>query len=155
MLGYHKKGDAMSIWFTEPSPSGAAEKHRDTLVECLGMEITHVEADAIEGRMPVDERTRNPLGLLHGGASVALAETLGSYASNMCVDPDRYYCVGLEINANHIRSARQGLVHGRAVPVHLGRRTHIWQIDIRDDDARHICTSRITISVIKHREDGA
>ena len=105
--------------------------------------------------MPVDRRTRQPQGLLHGGASVALAESLGSTAATLCIDAAEYQQVGLEINANHVRSARAGLVVGTARPVHIGRRTQIWSIEIRDAAAKLICLSRLTVAVIKRGALGA
>jgi 1,4-dihydroxy-2-naphthoyl-CoA hydrolase len=100
----------------------------------------------------VDHRTIQPLGLLHGGASVALAETLGSLAANLVVDPSEKYCVGLEINANHIRSARSGWVRGRAKPVHIGKTTQVWSIEIRDEEERLVCISRITMAVLDRKK---
>ncbi len=142
----------MSIWFGEPTTEFANSFHENTLVSNLGIEIAEIGADSLVGRMPVDDRTRNPLGILHGGASLAFAETLGSFASNQCVDPDRYYCVGLDINANHIRSVTSGEVTGTAMPLHLGRRTHVWRITINDSENRLVCESRITVAVIKKDE---
>ncbi len=100
--------------------------------------------------MPVDHRTHQPLGMLHGGASVVLAETLGSLAANMAVGPDSY-CVGLEVNANHLRAKREGVVTGRCSPLHLGATTQVWQIEIRDERGRLLCTSRLTMAVLKHK----
>ena len=118
------------------------------LVSNLGIEITEIGDDCLVGKMQMDDRTRNPLNILHGGASLAFAETLGSFAANQCVDPDKYYCVGLDINANHIRSVTSGEVTGTAVPLHLGRRTHVWRITLSDSDSRLVCESRITLAVI-------
>lgn len=122
---------------------------KDTMGHYLGMEFTEVGPDYLKGRMPVDNRTKQPYGLLHGGASAALAETLGSVASALVVDHTRYYCVGLEINANHLRSVRSGYVTGICTPLHLGRSTHVWDIKIHDDRERLICVSRLTVAVIK------
>ncbi len=143
----------MSIWFGEPTTEFANSFHENTMVSNLGIEITEIRADSLVGRMQVDDRTRNPLNILHGGASLAFAETLGSFASNQCVDPDRYYCVGLDINANHIRSVTSGEVTGTAMPLHLGRRTHVWRITINDSDDRLVCESRITVAVIRKDKD--
>lgn len=122
---------------------------RNTMGEHLGIEITAVEERAIEGRMPVDHRTHQPMGLLHGGASVVLAETLGSIGAVLQVDRSRQACVGLEINANHIKSVRSGYVIGRAEALHLGRTTQIWEIRIRHEETDAlICISRITMAVI-------
>lgn len=122
---------------------------KDTMGHYLGMEFTELGPDYLKGRMPVDNRTKQPYGLLHGGASAALAETLGSVASALVVDHTRYYCVGLEINANHLRSVRSGYVTGICTPLHLGRSTHVWDIKIHDDRERLICVSRLTVAVIK------
>ena len=103
----------------------------------------------------MDARTRQPFGLLHGGASVSLAETLGSMAANFCVDTTKFYCVGQEINANHIRSARSGRVTGTARPIHLGSRTQVWDIRIEDEAGRLTCVSRLTLSVIEAPGRGA
>jgi 1,4-dihydroxy-2-naphthoyl-CoA hydrolase len=120
-----------------------------TLLEHLGIEFTEIGDDFICGTMPVDGRTRQPYGLLHGGASVALAETLGSMGAAMCVDAAEYQCVGQEINANHLRAARSGLVTGTARPVHVGGRSQVWTIDIIDDAGKLVCTSRLTIAIIR------
>jgi 1,4-dihydroxy-2-naphthoyl-CoA hydrolase len=120
---------------------------QNSLGERLGMEITEVGVDFLRGRMPVDERTRQPFGLLHGGASVALAETLGSLAGQLCVPPDRMV-VGLEINANHVRGVRSGYVVGTARALHIGGRTQVWEIRIEDEGAELVCVSRITLAVI-------
>ncbi|MBF9144292.1 hotdog fold thioesterase [Hymenobacter properus] len=122
---------------------------RPTLADALGMEITDVHADYLEGRMPVDGRTHQPMGLLHGGASVALAETLGSIAAALRVDRSKQACVGLEINANHIKGVRDGWVRGRATPVHIGRSTQVWEIRItHEESGALVCISRITMAVI-------
>ena len=97
--------------------------------------------------MPVDERTRQPYGILHGGASCLLAETVGSHASSLCIDMEKQYCVGLEINANHIRSVSEGFVYGTAKPMHLGRSTHVWEIMIRNEEGKTVCISRLTMMV--------
>ena len=102
--------------------------------------------------MPVDHRTKQPYGLLHGGASCVLAETIGSVASAMVIDHERFYCVGLEINANHIRSAREGYVTGTASPIHLGSTTHVWDIRITDEKEKLICVCRLTVVIIPRKE---
>jgi 1,4-dihydroxy-2-naphthoyl-CoA hydrolase len=138
----------MSIWRT---PLGAEElnaRHEHTLLRTLGITFTEIGADFVRGTMPVDERTHQPYGLLHGGASVALAETLGSIGASMCVDPDRQLCVGQEINANHLRSVRRGVVTGTARPVHVGGRSQVWSIEIRDEAGALICISRLTMAVL-------
>ena len=138
----------MSIWKVTPTPAQLQQGSVGTMVEYLGMRITEVGDQSVSGSMPVDERTRQPFGLLHGGASVALAETLGSTAANLCCDPKRERAVGLEINANHVRAAHSGFVHGTATPIHLGRSTQVWEIRIVDDDDQLICISRLTCAVV-------
>jgi 1,4-dihydroxy-2-naphthoyl-CoA hydrolase len=119
-----------------------------TLISHLGIRMIEIGPDFLRGTMPVDARTAQPYGLLHGGASVALAETLGSGAAAMCVDAE-YQVVGQEINANHVRAARSGLVTGTARAVHIGGRTHVWTIEIVNDSGKLICISRLTMAVIK------
>jgi 1,4-dihydroxy-2-naphthoyl-CoA hydrolase len=126
-----------------------------TMVEHLGIEFTDIGDDFIRGTMHVDGRTRQPYGLLHGGASVALAETLGSMGATLCIDPAEYQCVGQEINANHVRPARAGLVIGTARPVHLGKRSQVWTIDIVNEFRQLICTSRLTVAVVRRGSLGA
>jgi 1,4-dihydroxy-2-naphthoyl-CoA hydrolase len=117
----------------------------------LGIVFTELGDDFLRGTMPVDERTKQPFGLLHGGSSVLLAETLGSMAANLCVeDPATQQAVGLEINANHLRAAKSGIVTGTARPLHLGRSTQVWEIRIEDESGRLVCISRLTMSVVKH-----
>jgi 1,4-dihydroxy-2-naphthoyl-CoA hydrolase len=124
------------------------QSSRKTLSEQLGILFTKIGDDFIEATMPVDARTHQPMGLLHGGASVALAETLGSVAATLCVDSTRQYCVGLEINANHIKGVRDGLVTGITRPVHIGKKTHVWEIRITNEVNELVCISRITMAVI-------
>jgi 1,4-dihydroxy-2-naphthoyl-CoA hydrolase len=119
-----------------------------TLAESLGIEILEVGEGMVRGRMPVDGRTRQPFGLLHGGASVALAETLGSIGANLCVAPGAGVAVGQEINANHLRAVTQGWVEGVARPLHLGRTSQVWEIRIEDQPGRLSCISRLTIAVV-------
>jgi uncharacterized protein (TIGR00369 family) len=119
-----------------------------TLISHLGIRFIEIGADFLRGTMPVDARTMQPYGLLHGGASVALAETLGSVAAGMSVDAE-YQVVGQEINANHVRAARGGWVTGTARPAHIGGRTHVWTIDIVNDAGKLVCISRLTVAVIK------
>lgn len=124
---------------------------RNTLVEHLGIEITGVGEDFIEAKMPVDHRTQQPYGLLHGGASVALAETLGSLAAHCTVDDPNKYCVGLEINANHLKSVKSGFVIGTTRPLHIGQRTQVWETKITNEQKELVCVSRITMAVVdKH-----
>ncbi|MBX2963548.1 MAG: hotdog fold thioesterase [Cyclobacteriaceae bacterium] len=122
-----------------------------TMVEHLGIVFTAVGDDFIQATMPVDHRTHQPYGMLHGGASVALAETLGSVAAHCCVDTNTQYCVGLDINANHIKSIREGMVTGTTKPIHIGKRTHVWEIRIVNQSNELICISRITMAVIDKR----
>jgi uncharacterized protein (TIGR00369 family) len=123
---------------------------RGTAMEPLGIVFTEIGPDFVRGTMPVDERTRQPYGLLHGGASVLLAETLGSSAGNLCV-PEGRVCVGIEINANHVRAARDGTVTGTARPLHIGGRTQVWEIRIEDAGGELVCISRLTLAVINAR----
>jgi 1,4-dihydroxy-2-naphthoyl-CoA hydrolase len=139
----------MSIWRSLRTVEELNGSRQGTLIENLGILFTEIGADFVRGTMPVDVRTVQPYGLLHGGASVALAETLGSMGASMCVDADEYQVVGQEINANHVRAARSGLVTGTARAVHLGGRTHVWSIDIINDAQKLVCISRITMAVIK------
>jgi len=145
----------MTIWKSPRSVEELNSSGVGTLVEHLGIRFTEISDDFIRGTMPVDARTRQPYGLLHGGASVALAETLGSMGAAMCVDAKEYLCVGQEINANHVRGARTGLVTGTARPVHLGGRSHVWTIEILDDAGKLVCTSRLTIAIIRRGSLGA
>lgn len=139
----------MSIWRSLQSIEQLNGNRHGTLIENLGIMFTEIGDDFVRGTMPVDTRTAQPYGLLHGGASVALAETLGSTGAAMCVDTAEYQVVGQEINANHVRAARSGLVTGTARAVHLGGRTHVWSIDIYNDAKKLVCISRITMAVIK------
>lgn len=123
----------------------------NTMVSYLGIEFTELGKDYLTAKMPVDHRTHQPLGLLHGGASVTLAETLGSVAATCCVDRTTQYCVGLEINANHVKSAKSGYVYGTTRPIHIGKRTQVWEIRIVNEASELICISRITMAVIDMR----
>jgi uncharacterized protein (TIGR00369 family) len=145
----------MTIWRSLRSIEDLNSSRPGTMVEHLGIEFTEIGDDFIRGTMPVDGRTRQPYGLLHGGASVALGETLGSTGATLCVDTREYQCVGQEINANHVRAARTGLVTGTARPVHLGGRTQVWVIDIVNEAGKLVCTSRLTVAVIRRGSLGA
>jgi len=134
-----------------PSLMQLQAMNQKTMGEAIGLEFTAVGENWIEARMPVDHRTIQPTGLLHGGANVALAETLGSVAATLMIDTKTQAAVGLEINANHIRGVREGWVVGRAEPVHVGRSTQVWQIQIRDEAGRMVCVSRLTVSVIEKK----
>jgi 1,4-dihydroxy-2-naphthoyl-CoA hydrolase len=124
----------------------------NTMVDHLGITYTAIGADYLEAKMPVDHRTHQPLGLLHGGASVALAETLGSVAAMCCLDTNLQYPVGLEINANHIKSVREGFVTGVVKPIHIGKKTHVWEINISTEKNELVCISRITIAIIDKKQ---
>jgi 1,4-dihydroxy-2-naphthoyl-CoA hydrolase len=145
----------MTIWRSLRAIEDLNSTRPGTMVEHLGIEFTEIGDDFIRGTMPVDGRTRQPYGLLHGGASVALAETLGSTGATMCVDTKEYQCVGQEINANHVRAARTGFVTGTARPAHLGGRTQVWVIDIVNEAGKLVCTSRLTVAVIRRGSIGA
>lgn len=133
------------------SPDALNALSRGTAMETLDIVFTEVGHDYVRATMPVDARTRQPYGLLHGGASVLLAETLGSSAGNLCVGPDEM-CVGIEINANHVAAVREGLVTGTARPLHIGRRTQVWEIRIEDALGRLCCVSRLTLAVVPRRD---
>src|SRR5215211_4170550 len=139
----------MSIWYKAYTLKEVQQRGINTMVEHIGIVITEFADDHITATMPVDHRTIQPAGILHGGASVALAETLGSLAANLVVDPQKKYCVGLEINANHIRSVRKGFVTGIARPLHIGSSTQVWSIEITDEEKRLVCVSRITMAVLE------
>lgn len=139
----------MSIWFNKSLKLADLEPLMEgTMSQHLAMEWVELGDDYIKMKMPVDSRTKQPYGLLHGGASCTLAETVGSIAAQLVLDPNKFICVGLEINANHIRSARHGYVTGMATPLHLGNTTHVWDIKIYDDAERLICISRLTLAIL-------
>lgn len=141
----------MAIWFKPFTLEEVQQRGIGTMVEHIGITITEVGDDFLKGTMPVDHRTVQPMGILHGGASVALAETLGSIASCLVIDNDKKYCVGLDINANHIRAAKKGLVIGIAKPLHLGYSTQVWSIEITDEENRLVCISRLTMAVLEKK----
>jgi len=141
----------MSIWFRQFTIDEVRKFQHDTMGSHLGIEFTEIGPDFLTARMPVDGRTMQPDRILHGGASVALAESLGSVGGSMCVDRERFQIVGQEINANHLRPAMSGHVTGRATPIHLGRRSQVWNIEITDDRRRLVCVSRLTIAVIERQ----
>ena len=136
------------IWQKEFTLEMLNERGKGCGVEHMGIMITDVMDNAIFATMPVDKRTKQPIGILHGGSSVFLAESLGSLAANMAVDND-HYCVGQEINANHLKSVTDGIVTAKATPFHLGKKSHVWAIEITDDKNRLICISRLTMAVLK------
>ena len=135
------------MWLKNPTPEHLNGMSDGTLMQALGIQFVGINEDSLTATMPVDGRTRQPFGLLHGGASVALAETLGSTASHLCIDEEKQFSVGLEINANHVRSMRTGLVTGVARAVHVGRTTHIWDIRISDEKGRLVCICRLTTAI--------
>ncbi len=140
------------IWFKPIDIKTLNELHKNTMQEFIGIEFTEIGEDYIKARMPVNERTKQPLGLLHGGANVVLAESLGSIASLLCLNTDEKTCVGLEINANHIRAVKEGFVHGITKPIHIGRTTMIWEIKIYDDANKLTCISRITNAILDKKK---
>jgi 1,4-dihydroxy-2-naphthoyl-CoA hydrolase len=141
----------MRIWHKESTLEELRQRGIGTMVEHLGITLTEVGEDFLKGTMPVDHRTVQPMGILHGGASVALAETLGSLAANYAVDNQKKYCVGLDINANHVRAASKGDVTGIAKPLHLGSTTQVWSIEITDEEDRLVCVSRLTMAVLDRK----
>ena len=138
----------MSIWHKAPSLEQINRSHDNTAVSQLGIEFTEVGDDSLSARMPVDARTKQPAGLLHGGATMLLAETLASCAAWQTIDRKVTEAVGIEINANHVRSARDGWVTGRVAPIHLGRSTQIWEVRVQDAKERLVSISRVTVSLI-------
>ena len=118
------------------------------MAETIGIHVTEIGPDFLRATMPVTPRTHQPMGVLHGGASVALAETVGSVAANLCVDGEKYVCLGQDINANHLRPISSGIVTATARPFHIGKRSHVWHIEIRDEEDRLVCVSRLTMAVI-------
>lgn len=133
---------------TTPTLEGLQRMSNNTMMEHLGIEYTEVGPDYISARMPVDHRTHQPFGLLHGGASVALAETLGSVAAHLCLDTQKQYAVGLDINANHIKAVRSGWVYGTSKPLHIGGKTQVWEIRISTESGALVCISRITMAIL-------
>ena len=138
------------VWTQDISVQILTDIHRDTAVQHLGMEFLEVGDDFISARVPVDSRTKQPYGLLHGGVSVVLAETLGSCGAAFSV-PEGYRAVGLDINANHLKGATSGWVTGTARPVHIGRTTQVWQIELKNDAGELTCVSRITMAILQPR----
>lgn len=138
----------MMIWKTLVTPAQLNLIERPTLVSHIGIEFTEVGEDFLVAKMPVDARTHQPFGILHGGASVVLAETLGSVAATLCIDSQKQHAVGLEINANHIRSVKNGYVYGTVRPVHVGRSTQVWSIEIVNEEGKLVCSSRITMAIL-------
>lgn len=137
----------MSIWKKDSSLARLNALSENTIISLLGIEYTYIGDDYLQATMPVDGRTHQPHGLLHGGASVVLAETLGSVAGNLAVSTNKV-CVGLEVNANHLRSVKSGIVTGTAKAIRIGRTVQVWQIEIKNEKEQLICTSRLTLAVI-------
>jgi 1,4-dihydroxy-2-naphthoyl-CoA hydrolase len=139
-----------AIWFKKDlSLTDFAGLGANTIGELIGICFTEVGESFLKATMPVDHRTHQPYGLLHGGASCVLAETLGSVASAQVIDPEKFICVGIEINANHVRSVRSGLVTGITTPIHIGASTHVWDIKIYDAREKLVCVSRLTVAILK------
>ena len=141
----------MSIWLKPTELDEINARSLNTAVAHLGIEITEVGDNFLVGRVPVDHRTKQPFGLLHGGVSVVLAETLGSIAAYHA-SPEGHLAVGLDINANHLRAVRSGWVTGTAKAVHIGKTTHVWQIDMVDDSGKLTCVSRITMAILPPKD---
>lgn len=138
----------MSIWFSQPSIEELNALGKGTLNEAIGIELLAVTETSLKGRMPVDSRTQQPAGVLHGGASVAFAETLASWAGHLSVDPGKFHAVGLDINANHVRPAGPGWVYGEATPASLGRTIQVWEIRLTNEEGKLVCISRCTLMVL-------
>ena len=139
----------MSIWFNKHIELNQLKDFiKDTMADFLAVEWTQIGDGFLEASMPVNEKTRQPYGILHGGASCVLAETVGSVASALVIDLDKFYCVGLEINANHLKRVTEGLIIAKCLPLHLGKHTHVWDIKIYDSIKKLICVSRLTVAII-------
>lgn len=144
-----------TVWFEEPDLEKIKSQFPGTIIGHIGIELLEIGPDYLKGRMPVDQRTIQPVGILHGGASVVLAETLGSLAAGLCVDRRKKRAVGLEINANHLRSVNRGFVYGVAQPVRIGKTTQVWDIRISNEEGQLTCISRITMAVIEQEQPTA
>lgn len=142
----------MSIWRTEVTPELLERFSRGTFAERIGIRISEVGPDYLRATLSVTAAVHQPYGVLHGGVSVALAETVGSVAANLCIDTERQQCFGQEINANHLRSVSAGVVTATARPYHIGSRSHVWGIEIRDERGRLVCISRLTMAIVPRRE---
>ena len=138
----------MTIWRIQPSVEQLQKFSRGTLADTIGIQVTEIGPDFLRAAMPVNPKIHQPMGVLHGGASVALAETVGSLAANLCVDQAQFVCMGQEINANHLRPVTSGVVTATARPYHMGKRSHVWSIEIRDEQEKLVCVSRLTIAVL-------
>lgn len=138
----------MAIWFKTFTAEDLNNRGKQTMAEFLGITFIEVGQDSLTAIMPANERTKQPIGIIHGGANVVLAETIASTAANAVIDLEKFYCVGLEINANHLRSVREGLVTGITKPIHIGRTTQVWHIDIFNEQGKLTCVSRMTAAVL-------
>lgn len=142
----------MGIWFNKNiAVTDLQGLGKNTLGEHIGIQFSEIGEDYLKATMPVDHRTHQPYGLLHGGASAALAETLGSVSSALVIDQEKFICVGIEINANHVRSVRSGMVEGTCTPIHIGATTHVWDIRIHDERNKLVCVSRLTVAILKKK----
>lgn len=141
----------MKIWKTDFNIEKLNERGKNTMSQYLGIEFIEIGDNYLSARMPVDHRTKQPAGIMHGGASCVLAETVGSTAANCCVDHDQFYCVGLDINTNHIRAMREGSVFAIAKPFHLGKTTQVWGIDIKNEEDQLVSVTRLTMAVLERR----
>ncbi len=138
----------MTIWFNNPTLEQIAKSRANTMVDHLGIEFTDIGDDFLVAKMPVDQRTKQPYGIMHGGASCALAETVASVAASLCVDTDKKVCVGLEINTSHVRMVRSGFVKGTARPLHIGQSTHLWEIEIVNEQNQLVSMSRLRMNIL-------
>lgn len=139
----------MKIWKSNFDLKAVNDRAKNTMSDYLGIEFIEIGDDYLIARMPVDHRTKQPFGIMHGGASCALAESVGSTAANGCVDIEKYYCVGLDINTNHIKAMRDGYVIGKAIPFHLGKSTQVWGIEAKTEDGKLVSISRLTMAVLE------
>jgi 1,4-dihydroxy-2-naphthoyl-CoA hydrolase len=145
-------GFDMAIWFGKPSLQDFMQRAENTAISTLGIELIEIGSDFFKARMPVDNRTKQPMGLLHGGVSVVLAETLASMATFATLDPTKQWCAGQEINANHLRAVREGWVTGVARPLHRGATSQVWEVHISNENDQLVCVSRVTMAVLNRRD---
>lgn len=142
----------MGIWRTEVTPELLERFSRGTFAERIGIRISEVGPDYLRATLSVTPAVHQPYGVLHGGVSVAMAETVGSVAANLCIDSQRLQCFGQEINANHLRPVVSGVITATARPYHIGSRSHVWGIEIRDERSRLVCVSRLTMAIVQRRQ---
>lgn len=138
----------MTIWKKAYTLTDFKGMEKNNIHEVLGIELTEITENEISGKMPVDKRTKQPAGILHGGASVVLAESLGSIASNLVIDTHKYLAVGQSVNANHLRPATEGYIHATAKAVHIGKKTQVWDIEVTNDAGKKVCACRLTTAII-------